>query len=181
MRIFMRFLLTVYLLAVIFAACVVLACAWDVIQAGFPQTWLSLLYTDYPTRVIVSVSCVAVIVISFSLMFYGLRRRRPKATLIRNTGLGAIFISISAVEEMAARHIAANKNVKNAKVSVRIKDSKAEFSAKLAVTEGANIPETLSSLQASLKEQIGALSGIEVGRVTMLVEKTSQVVKPRVE
>jgi len=181
MRIFMRFLLTVYLLAVIFAACVVLACAWDVIQAGFPQTWLSLLYTDYLTRVIVSASCIAVIAVSLSLMFYGLRRRSPKAALIKDTGLGAISISINAVEEMAARHIAANRDVKNARVSVRIKDSKADFSAKLAIAEGANIPETLSSLQASLKEQIEALSGIEVSKVTMLVEKTSQAVKPRVE
>lgn len=181
MRIFMRFLLTVYLLAIIIISGVVLACDWNIIQTDFPQYWISLLYTDSITRFLVSVIGVLLIIISITLMFYGIRKRKPKTTLIKDTGLGAISISLSAVEEMAARHITSNKFIKSAKVFVRIKDMKADFTAKLSITEGANIPEVLSSLQTSLKENIEVLSGVVVNTVLMEVEKTSQIVKSRVE
>ena len=55
------------------------------------------------------------------------------------------------------------------------------ISAKMAIAEGANIPEILLSLQTSLKEHIELLAGIEVNKILLLVEKTSQVVKARVE
>lgn len=181
MRIFMRFLLTIYILAVLFITCVALACCWGFIQIGYPQGWLSLLYGNYINQIIVSVICIVVIIVSFSLMFFGIRRRKPKSTIIRNTGMGTIFISISALEEMAVRHISSNAAIRGVKASVMIKDSKANITAKISISEGANIPEVLQSLQVSLKEHIEVLAGIQVNKITMLVEKTSQVVKNRVE
>lgn len=181
MRIFMRFLLTIYLLAVIFVAAVVLACNWGIIQAAVPQSWLSLLNSDNLTRFVVSAVCIIIVVLSFMLMFYGIRKRKPKSALIKSTGTGTISISVSAIEEMAMRHISLNGAVKNVRASIKIRDAKADISAKLAIAEGANIPELLLSLQTSLKEHIEVLAGIPVNKITMLVEKTSQIVKARVE
>lgn len=181
MRIFMRFLLTIYLLAVIFVSGIVLACDWGIIQSAFPQNWLSLLYSDGTTRFVAAVVCILIIILSFMLMFYGVRKRKPKTALIKSTSAGTIFISVNAIEEMAVRHIASNGAIKNVKASIKIRDSKVNILAKLAIAEGANIPELLLSLQTSLKEHIEVLAGIPVNKITMLVEKTSQVVKARVE
>jgi uncharacterized alkaline shock family protein YloU len=181
MRIFMRFLLTIYLIAVLFVTCVVVACCWGIISIELPQYWLSLLYNDYFTRVIASAAGIVIVIVSFSLMFYGIRKRKPKSTLVKNTGMGSILITISALEDMAVRHIASNEAIKNVKASVKIKDSKANIHARIAIAEGANIPEVLQSLQISLKEHIEILAGIQVNKILMLVEKTSQVVKARVE
>ena len=177
----MRFLLTIYILAVLFISVMALGLVWGFIDQTHPQYWLSLLYTDSLTRVVVSIIVIVLVLLSLMLMFYGIRKRKPKAALIKNSGLGAVFISINAIEEMAMRHMATNEAVRNVKTSITIKDSKANISAKLALAEGSNIPEVLVTLQTSLKEHIEVLSGIEVNKVLLLVEKTSQVVKARVE
>jgi uncharacterized alkaline shock family protein YloU len=181
MRILMRFLLTIYILVVLFVSVVVLGCAWEIINDYQPQSWLSLLYSDNLTKIIVSIIVIAVILLSLLLMFYGIRRKKPKSALIKNTGLGGVFISVSAIEEMAMRHIASHEAVRNVKASIKIRDSKANISAKIAIAEGSNIPEVLTSLQASLKEDIEVLAGIQVNKILLLVEKTSQVAKARVE
>jgi uncharacterized alkaline shock family protein YloU len=177
----MRFLLTIYILVVLFISVMALGLAWGFIGIENPQYWLTLLYSDSLTRVVVSVIVVVIVLMSLMLMFYGIRKRKPKSAMIRNTGLGAVFISINAIEEMTMRHMTAHEAVRNVKASISIKDSKANISARLALAEGSNIPEVLLSLQTSLKEHIEVLSGIEVNKILLLVEKTSQVVKARVE
>lgn len=181
MRIFMRFLLTVYILIILFASVVVLGCAWGIINVADPQTWLALLYADNFTKLMTSIIVIAIILLSLLLMFYGIRRKKPKSALIKSTGLGGVFISINAIEEMAMRHIASHEAVRNVKTSIKIRDSKANITAKIAIAEGTNIPEVLLSLQTSLKEHIEVLAGIEVNKIHLLVEKTSQVAKARVE
>lgn len=181
MRIFMRFLLTLYILLVLFVSVMILGAGWGFIDISWPQFWISQLYNDSIVRLAVSIIVVTVVLLSLLLMFYGIRKRKPKSALIKSTGLGAVFISISAIEEMTMRHIATHEAVRNVKATINIKDAKANILAKLAVAEGANIPEVLLSLQTSLKEHIEVLAGIQVNKITLLVEKTSQVVKARVE
>ncbi len=181
MRIFMRILLTLYILGVLFVAGVMLICAWGIIDIVHPTYWLSSLYDNSTVRIVASVIGIAIIALSIALMFSGIRKRKPKSALIKVTETGAISISLSAMEEMATRHIEANPAIRSVKSYVSVKDSKVNISAKLAVNEGSNIPEVLLSLQTSLKEQIEILTGVEVNKILLLVEKTSQVVKARVE
>lgn len=181
MRIFMRFLLTIYILVILFVSVIVLGCSWGLIQIDYPNMWLNLLYKDNFTILMVSIIVITIILLSLLLMFYGLRKRKPKSALIKNTGLGGVFISVSAIEEMAMRHIATHEAIRNVKASIKIRDSKANISAKIAIAEGANIPEVMLSLQTSLKEHIEVLAGIQVNKILLLVEKTSQVAKARVE
>ena len=124
MRIFMRILLTLYILAVLFVSGVVLACTWGIIDVIHPQYWVSMLYGNGLVQLVVSVIGIAVIVLSIALMFSGIRKRKPKSALIKTTGNGAISISLSAIEEMATRHIVTNPSVKSVKTSVAVKDSK---------------------------------------------------------
>lgn len=181
MRIFMRILLTLYILCVLFVAGALLACAWNIIEMTHPLYWVSQLYENTTVTIVASMIGVVIILISLTLMFGTNRRREPKSALIAETGNGGIMITLSALEEMATRHILISPSVRSVKVGVAVKESKVELSAKLAVMDETNIPETLTALQTSLKEHIEVLSGIEVGKITLLVEKTSQVVKARVE
>lgn len=181
MRIFMRILLTLYILCVLFVAGVVLACAWNIIEMTHPMYWVSQLYQNTTVIIVASVVGVLIVLMSLVLMFGRNRRREPKSALIAETGNGGIMITLSAIEEMATRHMLESPSVRSVKVGVGVKESKVDLSAKLAVMEETNIPETLKALQTSLKEHIEVLSGIEVGKITLLVEKTSQVVKARVE
>lgn len=181
MRIFMRIVLTLYILCVLFIAGVTLACAWQFIPQAQPAAWLDMLYKNANVRFVVSVVGVLVIVVSLALMFSGVRKRKPKTAFIADTGSGAVSITISALEEMSIRHMLACEAVRTVKTSVVVKDGKVNVTGRLAVAEGTNVPETLLSLQKSLKEHIETLAGIAVGRISLLVEKTSQLAKARVE
>ena len=181
MRIFMRILLTLYILFVLFIAGVTLCCAWGIISIDYPSWWLEQLYGSTAVIWIVSVIGVAVVIVSFMLMFSGIRRRKPKAANIRHTDKGAISITVTALEEMSLRFIAAHDAVRTVKATVIVRDSKLIVNARLALAEGTNIPEVLQELQTGLKAHIELLAGIEVNKIILLVEKTTQVVKARVE
>jgi uncharacterized alkaline shock family protein YloU len=177
----MRALLTLYILLVLFVVGVTLGCAWGLIDAAYPQYWLSLLYGDLTVIWIVSIICIGLVILSLALMFSGIRKRKPKSARISLSEGGAIFVTLSALEEMATRHIAENSAVRSVNVRVSVRDGKANFSAKMMVVEGTCIPDVLKGLQASMKTHIETLSGIEVGKIILLVDKTAQVVKARVE
>jgi uncharacterized alkaline shock family protein YloU len=181
MRIFMRILLTLYLLFFLAVAGVALCCAWGLIGVEYPTYWLDLLYGNLGVKWIVSVIAVVVVLVSFMLMFSGIRRRKPKSAMVRLTEGGTISITLSALEEMTMRFIASNESVRNVRASVGVRDGKLNIHAKLAVAEGTNIPEVLQSLQSGLKTHVEVLAGIEVNKIMLLVEKTTQAVKARVE
>lgn len=181
MRFFTRVLLTIYILTVLFVVCVTLGCAWGMIDSTYPAYWLSLLYEDATVIWIVSAVCVLLAIVSFALMFSGIRKRKPKTARISMSEGGAIFVTLSALEEMAMRHIADHSAVKSVNVRVSIKEGKACFISRMTVVEGTRIPDVLNGLQKSLKEHIETLSGIEVGKMKLFVDKTAQVVKARVE
>jgi len=181
MRIFMRIFLTVYILCVLFIAGVILACAWGIIDVSHPYYWLTQLYQDTTVIVVVSIIGVLVVLLSLVLLFTRSKKRGPKAALIIRTPNGGISITLSAIEEMAMRHILANTAVRSAKVRVGVKENKVKLTSNVTVAEETNIPGTLQDLQASLKVHIETLCGIEVDDITLLVEKTAQVAKARVE
>jgi len=181
MRIFMRILLTLYLLFVLAIAGITLCCAWGLIAIDYPSYWLDQLYGNMGVKWIVSAIAVVVVIISFMLMFSGVRRRKPKTATIKSTEGGVISITLSALEEMSTRFISANEFVRTVKATASVHDSKLNVQAKMAVAEGTNIPEALQTIQAGLKAHIELFAGIEVNRIILLVEKTTQVVKARVE
>ncbi len=181
MRIFMRIVLTLYILFVMVVAGVTLACTWWFIAKDNPVLWLDKLYSDPTIRLVVSLIGVAVVIISLVLMFSGIRKRKPKSAFIADTGSGAVSITISALEEMATRHMLANEAVRTVKAAITVRDAKLNVTGRMAVAEGTNIPVTLTDLQKSLKEHIETLSGISVNKISLLVEKTSQIAKARVE
>lgn len=181
MRFFMRLLLTLYILMVLFLVCVTLGCAWGLIDVAFPQYWLMQLVGDTLTIWVVSAVGIVVALVSLMLMFSGIRKRKPKSARITTLDGGAIFVTFNALEDMATRHIAFDSAVKSVSVRVAVRDGKASFTSRMTVVEGTCIPEVLSGLQKSLKEHIETLSGITVDKVTLYVDKTAQVVKARVE
>lgn len=181
MRLFLRFLLTLYVLVVLFVIGVTLLCVWGLIERIHPQYWIEMLYENNTVFWAVSLGGIAIMLLSITLLFSGLRKRRTKTAKIRTTESGAISISLSALEEMATRYIAADAAIRSVKAFVECKDGKLKIKAVLSVSEGTNIPDVLSALQNGLKAHIELLAGIEVYKIKLLVEKTAQVIKARVE
>lgn len=181
MRLMIRLLFTLYILFVLFIIGVVLGCVWGLIDQAHPQFWLKALYEDPAVFWAVSIGGVVIAILSFVLMFSGSRKRKPKTAYVSTTDSGMIAVTLSALEEMTTRFISANEAVRSVKASASVRDSKLIIRANMTVAEDTNIPEALKALQDGLKAHLETLSGIEVGRILLLVEKTAQTVKARVE
>ncbi|MFA5675193.1 MAG: alkaline shock response membrane anchor protein AmaP [Christensenellales bacterium] len=181
MRLFIRFLLTIYVLIVLFVIGVTLLCVWGLIDKIHPQYWIETLYGSNTVFWSVTLGGIAVVLLSVTILFSGFKKRKPKTAKIRNTESGAISISILALEEMATRYLAADTAIRSVKAFVASRDGKLTIKAVLSVAEGTNIPDVLGALQDGLKANIELLAGIEVCRIKLLVEKTAQVIKARVE
>lgn len=181
MRLFLRFLLAIYVLAVLFIIGVALLCVWGIIDKIHPQFWIEMLYENNTVFWSVTIGGIAAMLLSITLLLSGLKKRKAKTARVRITESGAISISISALEEMATRYLAGDAAIRSVKAFVTVRDGKLKITAVLSVSEGTNIPEVLSALQNGLKAHIELLAGIEVYKIKLLVEKTAQVIKARVE
>lgn len=181
MRLFLRVLFTLYVLFVLFLIGVTLGCAWGLIDQIHPLYWVQLLYEDTVVFWSVTVGGIAVVLLSVALMFSGVRKRKPRTTAVKVSEGGVISITLNALEELAIRYIVADTAVRSVRASALVREGKLVIKANLSVADGTNIPEVLLALQTGLKAHIELLAGIEVTKIMLLVEKTAQVVKARVE
>lgn len=180
MRLFLRVLFTLYVLLVLFLIGVTLGCAWGLIDQNHPLYWVQLLYEDAVVFWSVTIGGIAVAILSVALMFSGVRKRKPRTATVKVSEGGTISITLSALEEMSTRYIAADASVRSVRATAAVREGKLIVKANLSVAEGTNIPEVLLALQTGLKAHIELLAGIEVAKIMLLVEKTAQVVKARV-
>lgn len=181
MRLFLRVLLTLYILFVLFVIGIILACAWGLIDQIHPHYWVRMLYEDGTVFWSVTLGGIAVALLSIALMFSGVRKRKPRTASVCVTEIGTISISLTALEEMATRYITADAAIRSVRATASVHDGKLKLSAVMSIADGTNLPEVLSALQTGLKSHIEVLAGIEVERIKLLVEKTAQMVKARVE
>ena len=181
MRLIIRLLFTLYILFVLFVIGVTLGCVWGFIDQVHPQYWVQNLYGNTTVFWAVTLGGILIAILSVVLMFSGARRRKPKTAFVSAAQGGSISITLSAIEEMAMRYIAADDAVRSVRASVAVRDGKLIVKANMAVAEGTNIPSVLQALQSGLKQHIETMAGIEVLKILLLVEKTAQVIKARVE
>lgn len=181
MRLFLRVLLTLYILFVLFVIGVILVCTWGIIDQIHPQFWVRMLYENSTVFWSVTLGGIAIALLSIALMFSGVRKRKPKTASVCVTEIGAISISLTAVEEMATRYISADASIRSVKASACVREGKLKLTAVMSVVDGTNLPEVLSAIQTGLKSHIEVLAGIEVEKIKLLVDKTAQLVKARVE
>lgn len=172
-RIFLRILLTLYILIFIFISCIVLACTWGLINHIHPLYWVDLLYENFVVKIVASIICIVIILMSLKFMFTGARERRIKTKILRESEAGTIRLSVLALQDMVNRFVTEISDIRNFKTNIITTERGINIELSLAVLPGTNIPELTSSLQAGIKDNIETLSGIGVGNINILVTDTS--------
>ncbi|MGI6161356.1 MAG: alkaline shock response membrane anchor protein AmaP [Christensenellales bacterium] len=113
-----------------------------------------------------------VFLLGIKLLFARQPRQRQSAILLKSTPNGNIFLSISAIDEMAQRYIKSLDKVRDAKVIVCPQQAEVGIKVRLSVMPETVIPELIVSLQTGLKEYVQTYSGVTVSDVGILVENT---------
>lgn len=172
-RIFLRILLTFYILVFIFISGIVLACTWGLINQIHPLYWVNLLYNNTVVKIVTSAICTVILLMSLKFMFTGARERKIKTKILRESEAGTIRLSVLALQDMVNRYVTEIGDIRNYKTKIVTTEKGINIELSLAVLPGTNIPELTASLQTGIKDNIETLSGIGVGNINILVTDTS--------
>jgi len=172
-RIFLRILLTLYILSFIFIAGIVIFCAWNLIDKAHPIYWIENLYGDTVVKIVASAIAAVIIVLSLKFIFTGSRDKKVKTKTLKESESGSIRVSVLALQDMVNRYVMESSDVRNHRSRIITNEKGIDIDLKLAVIPGANIPELTSALQSGLKDNIETYSGIFVNNVDILVDDTS--------
>ncbi len=137
---------------------------------------------DATGRIITGLVSAAFFLVGIRLIFFSPNRRKEKQTLIEESALGKVQVSLLAVENLVKRLVREMKGIRDVKAVVRNKDDKGiDIKIRLVVSPEVNVPSICGAIQKSTKEYVLDIVGVEVSNVTVIVENITSEPKARVD
>lgn len=113
----------------------------------------------------------ALILVALVLLVFGLHRRaRPADTVLQNSELGEVRITITAIENMVLRVTQQGSGIKESSRRVTQSPQGLMIETRIKVMPDLELPELSSELQQKIREYIERITGIKVAAVKVLVE-----------
>lgn len=180
-----RFLLFLFSLAILVAACVMLLAAFNVIPFDTTRQFIQQVYTDNVTAAATITSLILVVLISLRLFFISVRPGKDNAASIdQRTDYGDIKISLDTVENLSLKAANRTRGVRDLKARVRVNTSGIEIELRTVVDGESSIPEMTEEIQRNVKDFVEETTGIPVAIVSVYVAnivQASPTFKSRVE
>ncbi len=177
MGIFDRVILALFTLvmAVISFLFVVMAAAgWQE-----PLGWVQDLLYATSGRWVVGILAGLSLVVSLRFLYFGFRRDRPDQTLIRDTDLGEVRISLSAVESLVTRVARGLKGVRDIRATVYSHEGGIGVRIRGVVSPEVNVPDTAREIQQAVTDYTKNVVGVAVTEVKVLVQNITNVTRSR--
>ncbi|MFY9296427.1 MAG: alkaline shock response membrane anchor protein AmaP [Clostridiales bacterium] len=169
-----RLLLTIYTFIIlllslaILVACV--AIGVNIIPVSQVNAALHNIQFNWQLLLIASLISLIFIVISFKLLF---TRSRPKVlsnALVKHTDLGAIRVSIQALEIMVQKAVRGFNEVKDVRINIITEDDGIKIQLKLFLMPDVVLPEISAAIQKKVKEYVQNYSGILVKEIFIYID-----------
>lgn len=180
-----RLLLFILSLAIIVAACVMLAAAFDWIPQEETRQFVQKVYTETNPAIAFITSCAIVLLISIRFFYISVRTTQAQAPSIdQRNEWGDIRISIDTVENLALKAAGRTRGVKDLRARVRVNSSGIEILIRSVVDGESSIPALTEEMQASVKQHVEEITGIPVATVSVFIANVAQstpTFKSRVE
>lgn len=171
MSVFDRMLLLLLILFTVAVSVLLFCVSLRVVPEEAIQSVVGLLYYDLTNALIAGGIALVLLLIALRLLFRG-RSQTGKNTLVNSGEAGSIHISNAALDAMVQRHVRSNTQVRDCKSFIVTKDGGVGIRLVLTLLPDTNIPETVGSVQTSLREYVEGLSGVHVHGVDITVEST---------
>lgn len=114
---------------------------------------------------------LALIVISFCMMFLGTNKRET-STVLKSTDNGSIRISIDTVNTIAAKAVKGVAGVRDARVNAANTEKGMVINVKIALMSETVVPEVTLQVQSVVKSQIESVVGLIVNAVPVMVDNS---------
>ena len=178
MKVSTRIVFTIYLLVVITACLYVLAAFLGLLpKENLTNIATSLSGGNAWLRILAFVILAVIVVVSFSLMFFGIKKEKQKATLIASYDSGTISIAVSALEDLAKKFVKQTEFVKGEATRVLTLGEQVELDVKIKILPEVNMPQITQELQSGLIQYIEAYSGIKVTRAKVMIASIDESIK----
>lgn len=180
-----RLLLFIFSLAVIVAACAMLAAAFNWIPLEETQVFAERIYTETGPAVAFIAICAVLLLIALRLFYISVRSSREQAPSIdQRNEWGDIRISIETVENLALKSASRSRGVKDLKARIRVGSAGIEVTIRSLVDGENSIPAVTEEMQSAVKQHIEEITGIPVASVSVYIANVIQsapTFKSRVE
>jgi uncharacterized alkaline shock family protein YloU len=179
-RVFDKFLLFVYSLAVLLLSIAGFAVVFEWVR---PSTLNYLLENGAISYGILIVGAI-LFIISLRFLYISLRKSRERTGSIdQRTDFGDIRISLETVENLSLKAASRMRGVKDLRSRVRVSDSGLEIQIRTVIDGESSIPQLTEEMQRGVKDHVEEVTGIPVSSVTVYVANVvqTQTFKARVE
>lgn len=166
---FAIFLIAVSLLLVLFSV------GWT-----NPIDYLNIIYGDMRARIIMGVSGGFVLILGLYIFLLSIFRQPSDHTVVENTSLGEINISLRAVENLLQQAALSVRGVRDVKPIIRSDEKGVYVYLKAIISHEVNIPQASKELQDKSREILENSAGIKVVEIRVNVVDINQDARARV-
>lgn len=121
------------------------------------------------------------LVISFKYLFLSIVPPKIQSTLLKNTDMGMIRVSVNTLDSIAQKAVRSFAEVKDVKTSVIPEADGVRIRVVLFIMPEVNIPELTLAVQAKVKEQTEDISGISAKEIQVYVENVPTAQRGKLE
>ncbi|HEX3033213.1 MAG TPA: alkaline shock response membrane anchor protein AmaP [Bacillota bacterium] len=127
------------------------------------------------------ITTVLMFAASVKLLLTSLQKKVDAHTIIKNSNLGQVNISLEAIENLVRKTGLQIAGIKDLKPRIVVEAQGISVIIKAVVASEVNIPALLDQLQQQVKDYLAEVAGLEVRNVKVLVTSISGSGKLRVE
>ncbi|MFO7294507.1 MAG: alkaline shock response membrane anchor protein AmaP [Clostridia bacterium] len=176
-----RILLVVYTLLIAIVSLALMAIAVGIIPFAGVVEYINGIQYNWGFAVAVFLVSLAFLLASLRLLFLRQRRTNFAGTLIKNTELGMIRVSISTLDTLVQKAVRGFSEVKDVKSLVVAEPDGIRIRLSMQLMPDVNIPEISQAIQKKVKEYVEATAGILVKEVYVYIDNLAALQRSRVE
>ncbi len=170
MGVFDRIILTVYTFSLTFISVVIIAMS---LGYGAPIDYLQTNLQRANGRWVIGLLGAAFFFVSIRLLYYAFRRRHPSQTVIHDTAMGEIRVSLDAVGNLLRRIGQQSVGVREVKPRVFNDEGGIAVELNLWVSPDVSVPEISDEIQNKVKKYVREVVGVDVTEISIFVEDIS--------
>ncbi|NPV70867.1 MAG: alkaline shock response membrane anchor protein AmaP [Firmicutes bacterium] len=179
MGLFDRVVLTLYtfFLALFSLAMVLVSAGW-----GYPLEFLKANLATVSGRWVTGIISAMLFVASLRLLYFGFQKRRGMQTVVHETSMGEVRISLDAIEDLVRRVGRQVQGVRDVKPVVTSGPSGLNVIVRTSVSPDVSIPQVSEELQTTVRNYVKNVVGATVAEVRVFVGNiTTDSKRSRVE
>lgn len=178
---FDRVLLTLYTIVIAMTSLMLLIISAGIIPFERVVVYMNNIEYSWRLGLVLFVISLAFLLFSLKLLFLKQKRMTFAGTLIKNTELGMIRVSINTLDTLVQKAVRGFQEVKDVRSLVVPDPDGIRVRLNIQLMPDINIPEISQSVQNKVKEYVESTAGIIVKEVYIYIDNLTVLQRSRVE